>query len=308
MGTATPEGRVVAIGILWWSGPGRLDMVVGKDFSEEKYAIDRGAADHVDMMVRVVNLIHVLPKGVQHLEHRGVIREAKRQSMSDHRSSRPTATDPVMDPAAIRSSARPLAIKVDRRCSRSPPVKIRDHRSLQSCRNALARDFSTPSCQYLRTVFLDEHGMCEVGHQTTSPGGHDSAVRANIHVMRPLGCDGFNRNHQSWYPRLAWPWLETWESSSTSHRYNGFRRICTELYTTVGLYPLLNISGMVALPNPHRNPVTVFRHPPLAKARMRPDTSCREPWPFPSSRVPRQPSPYSGFLPATTDGRKESPG
>ena len=35
MGTATPEGRVVAIGILWWSGPGRLDMVVGKDFSEE---------------------------------------------------------------------------------------------------------------------------------------------------------------------------------------------------------------------------------------------------------------------------------
>ncbi len=39
MGTATPEGRVVAIEILWWPGPGRLDMVVGKDFSEEASAV-----------------------------------------------------------------------------------------------------------------------------------------------------------------------------------------------------------------------------------------------------------------------------
>ena len=35
MGTATPEGRVVAIEILWWPGWSRLDVVVGKDFSEE---------------------------------------------------------------------------------------------------------------------------------------------------------------------------------------------------------------------------------------------------------------------------------
>ena len=35
MGTATPEGRVVAIEILWWPGSRRLYVVVGKDFSEE---------------------------------------------------------------------------------------------------------------------------------------------------------------------------------------------------------------------------------------------------------------------------------
>ncbi len=42
---AAPEGPVVAIGILWWSGSSRLDVVVGKDFSEIRQDIvDAGEA------------------------------------------------------------------------------------------------------------------------------------------------------------------------------------------------------------------------------------------------------------------------
>ncbi len=41
MGTATSEGRVVAIGILWWPGLSHLDVVVGKNFSEERWTGER---------------------------------------------------------------------------------------------------------------------------------------------------------------------------------------------------------------------------------------------------------------------------